>query len=96
MDFDIGLDDYLLFQLRRVEDAHDLWCLVRRERAAWVHHSEDDIHVVVSLRPDPDDLAVLLRTVEEWVGERGLPAVVFELDGRPYCVRAPARVAAAA
>ena len=85
MDFDIGLDDYLLFQLRRVEDAHDLWCLVQRERAAWVHHTENDIYVVVSLRPDPDDLAVLLRTVEDWVGERGLPAVMFELDGRPHC-----------
>jgi hypothetical protein len=42
----------------------------------------------VAVRPDDDELAVVLRTVQAWAAEYELPGVLFELDGRQYVVRA--------
>jgi hypothetical protein len=48
-----------------------------------------DINLVsAALRNEPDDLAVLLRTVEAWVGEESLCAIRFEVDGREYVLQA--------
>ena len=48
-----------------------------------------DVNVVsVLLRPDSDDLAVLLRNVEAWVVEGSLCAIRFAVDGREYVLAA--------
>ena len=48
-----------------------------------------DINLVsAALRNEPDDRAVLLRTVEAWVGEESLCAIRFEVDGREYVLQA--------
>ena len=44
--------------------------------------------VAVELRPGPGDLATLLRTVQAWAAEAGIPAIRFHLDGRPYVLDA--------
>ena len=51
--------------------------------------SRDGINVVTpQLRPDPEDLAVVLRTVERWIEEEGLLAILYEIDGRKYVLQA--------
>lgn len=40
--------------------------------------------VGVVLNPDADDLAMLLRAVQAWLGGVNLAAIRFELDGRTY------------
>ena len=48
-----------------------------------------DINLVsAALQSEPDDLAVLLRSVEGWVEEESLCAIRFEVDGREYVLEA--------
>jgi hypothetical protein len=50
---------------------------------------QQEVMVVhAELNPDVDDVAVLLREVEQWVEEESLAAVRFELDGRAYVLAA--------
>jgi hypothetical protein len=48
----------------------------------------DTVSVGAELRPEPEDVAVLLRTVEAWVEEKSLLALRFELDHRNYVLAA--------
>ncbi len=48
----------------------------------------DTISVDAVLLPEPEDVAVLLRTVEDWVEEESLLALRFELDERAYVLEA--------
>jgi hypothetical protein len=59
--------------------------------------THDDLRlVVVMLVPQADDVAALLRTVQEWRGQCQLAAIPFELDGRRYVLEAGNRPAAGA
>jgi hypothetical protein len=44
--------------------------------------------VSVQLRPEPNDLALLLRAVERWVAERSLIAIRYEVDEHEYVLAA--------
>jgi hypothetical protein len=67
----------------------DLLCKrLREQRLVWMHVREGMQFVAASLRSEPGDLAALLRSVEAWVAEQGLPRMQFELDGRSYTLRA--------
>lgn len=48
----------------------------------------DTVSVGAVLLPEPEDVAVLLRTVEDWVEEESLLALRFELDERAYVLEA--------
>jgi hypothetical protein len=51
--------------------------------------SRDGINIVTPhLRPRPDDFAVVLRTVERWIEEESLLAILYEIDGRKYVLEA--------
>ena len=78
------LPDVVLFEFSGGIAAHSL---TRRLQAAWVVWTEPDEAgwtVGVELREAAADLAVLLRTVSEWLAERRLRELAFQVDGRVY------------
>jgi hypothetical protein len=80
----VPLSDTILFELRRRSAAADL---CRRLRLRWCESLEEDNGrwiVIAELRPEIGDLALLLRTVQAWIAERGLDELWFLLDGRTY------------
>jgi hypothetical protein len=74
------------------EESDRLRDRLQPDRLVWHEHRDGKDFVAVSLHSEPEDLAALLRTVETWIAERGVPALRFELDGRLYTLfaRAPA------
>jgi hypothetical protein len=61
--------------------------LCERLRPRWfvgAYESDDLVLVAAELRPEEDDLAVLLRAVKLWAEDSGIPALRFHLDGREY------------
>ena len=65
--------------------------LARRLSPTWqvMIESRDGINIVTPLlRPQPNDFAVVLRTVERWIEEECLLAIRYEIDGRTYVLQA--------
>jgi hypothetical protein len=62
--------------------------LAEHWKVAVTAERRDVVVVHAELKPDVEDVAVLLREVEEWVEEESLSAVRFELDGRAYVLQA--------
>ena len=51
--------------------------------------ARDGISVVTPLlREDPEDLAGLLRTVERWIADESILALLCEIDDRKYVLQA--------
>jgi len=93
--FEDLIPDVVLFEFSGGIAAHSL---TRRLQATWnVWTEPDDAGWIVGaeLRVAADDLAVLLRTVSEWLAERRLRELAFQVDGRVYTLR-PAELAAEA
>jgi hypothetical protein len=84
----------LLFEMPDSAAAESLSRRVRLRWTEWVHEGDGLLVVAVLLRPAPGDLAVLLREVEAWAGERGLSELWFHLDRRSYLIRVPEAVSA--
>ena len=65
--------------------------LARWLRPAWVgavHEWDGGFWLYAAeLRPIDGDLATLLREVEAWLAERGIPELWFSLDGRTYPIK---------
>jgi hypothetical protein len=79
------LEDVVLFDLGSHDG--DFYPCLRAERLAWLHFRDGQRYVAAPLRPEPEDLALLLRRVEAWLGEHGIARMRFELDGRRYSLR---------
>jgi hypothetical protein len=87
MDFDAPFDEIVVFELPEEAEAQRLWLRLLPARLAWMHR-RGDVHCVSAvLRAEPGDLALLLRELEDWLSERDVDAVPFELDGRMYSLR---------
>jgi len=85
---DVVLFDVLgLFDVLDAEAVDELCDGLRADRLVWVHKRDEVELLAVSVRSGPDDLAVLLRTLEAWVAAHFLGTVLFELDGREYVLR---------
>jgi hypothetical protein len=97
MDFDSPFDEIILFEMADEDEAERLWLHLQPIRKAWLHQREDTHLVVVVLRAEPADLALLLRELEAWLAERDVSQLQFELDGRTYSLRGrPASLAGSA
>ena len=96
MHFDGPLSDVVLFEIPGFEDATDLCARLAVDWFSWVQAYDDLRFVAVMPLPDDGDLAVLLRTVQRWVGERGRGPIGFEVDGRRYALDAPEPASVAA
>jgi hypothetical protein len=81
---DMPLSDTILFELRRRAAATDLCRRLRLRWNEWLEEDNGRWIVFAELRPETGDLAMLLRTVQAWIAERGLDEVWFQLDGRTY------------
>ena len=88
MPYDSLLDETVLFEMPELEPAMALCARLAKHRLAWVQSREGLRLVTVQLLSEPGDLATLLRSVEEWVAERGLVAIRYEVDGRAYVLEA--------
>ena len=82
-------DDAVLFDLSG--EAGPLFRRLQVGRPVWVEHRDGTDFAAVSLRSEPEDLVELLRAVESWLADLGLPSVRFELDGRRYTLCPGAR-----
>jgi hypothetical protein len=92
MSADEALSETVVFELMGRE-AGD--CLCERLRPRWfvgVYESNELVLVAVELRPEEDDLAVLLRAVKLWAADSAIPALRFHLDGREYVLESGAPV----
>jgi hypothetical protein len=87
MDVDSSFDEVVLFEMPNQDEAERLWLRLQPFRLAWVHRRNDTHLVAVALRAESTDLALLLRELEAWLADRGVPEVQFELDGRTYALR---------
>jgi len=83
------LTDVVVFDVPSLTQARDL---VLRLDGRWACHAYRESNVTsVSVYLSParyNDLAALLRTVEEWVADRALGGIMFWLDGRGYLLQA--------
>jgi len=84
------MSDVVRFELPAYADV-DEFC--ERIASRWRESKErqDDVWLVSArVRKAKNDLALLLRLVETYVGEAGLQAIRYQLDGRFYILEAPA------
>ena len=84
-----SLNEIVLFEVPARSGATQLLAELSTSRLAWMERGDDVSVIGVLLNPDEDDLARLLREVETWVGQRGLLALRFEVDGRTYVLQPP-------
>ena len=83
-----ALSDAILFEIPQGPAAADLCRHLEPRWPGSLNRNDGRWIVVVPLRPVIDDAALLLRSVESWVVERGLEELWFQLDGRSYLLRA--------
>src|SRR5690242_20333649 len=81
-------DEVVLFEVPP-EQAECLVLRLRRTRLAWLLRTDDGFFVIVALRVERDDVALLLRDVQAWLADVHLPYLPFVLDGRGYELREP-------
>ena len=87
-------DEVVLFELPAAY-ADELCLRLKPTHLAWLHRTDDGLFVVAALRVELDDLARLLRDVQAWIADSGVPYLLFVLDGREYELRAPHEALAA-
>ena len=93
MSYETSLDEIVLFELPTQEASQGLVMYLGQTRLAWLQSGEEVSVVGVLLNPDDGDLAVLLRSVEQWVDQSGFAAIRFEVDGRVYVLESKQMVA---
>ena len=88
MEFKASLDEVVLFELPTARAAERLLVHLSPHRLAWLQSGDRVSIVGALLGPEADDLAQLLRSVQEWLERIGFAAIRFELDGRIYALEA--------
>jgi hypothetical protein len=83
-----ALNEIVLFELPTEADAERLEKHLAGQRLAWLQGGDIAAIVGVLLNPEDGDLAVLLRSVEAWLGSVGFAGIRFEVDGRTYVLEA--------
>ena len=88
------LDNLVIFELPAFEDVEAFCDRFRPRWSGWSLAEADLWLFTVDLSRSADDLSELLRAAQQLVGELGLAAVRFYLDGRAYVLEAQAAAAA--
>ena len=78
------IPDVVLFEFSGGIAAHSLSRRLQTTWNVWTEPDEAGWIVGAELRAAADDLAVLLRTVSEWLTARRLRELAFQVDGRVY------------
>jgi hypothetical protein len=79
--------DSIQFELPTHAAAAGLWQHLHRERSTWTE-PRDDAWVVFAELGETNDLAVLLRSAEDWLAATQLHAIRFCVDDRDYVLEA--------
>ena len=87
------IPDVVLFEFSGGIAAHSLSRRLQTTWSVWTEPDEAGWIVGAELRPDADDLAVLLRTVSDWLADRRLRELAFQVDGRVYTLLPAERAA---
>jgi hypothetical protein len=82
------IDQIVRFEVPTLYAATRLAELLDDGWGAWIHQRYGNHVVYATLDEDPEDLAILLRIVENWVENESLWAIRYELDGRQYVLAA--------
>lgn len=93
-DLESQLGNLVIFELPAFEDVEAFCDRFRPQWSGWSLADADLWLFTVELCRS-DDLSLLLRGAQQLLGELGLPAVRFYLDGRVYVLEARPRPAAA-
>jgi hypothetical protein len=91
-----AFSETVVFELLDRPGAERLCEHLRRRGRVRICEFEGAALVSVELRPEEDDLAVLLRATKRWLGELDVGPVRFHLDGRAYVLEPGAAIAPAA
>jgi hypothetical protein len=89
---DAAFSETVVFELL-ARAAGDRLC--KRLRPRWfvgLYECDDLVLVAAELRPEEDDLAVLLRAVKHWAAGSAIPALRFHVDGREYVLESGAPI----
>jgi hypothetical protein len=94
----LSMSNVIRFEIPAYAGIDDLCAYIRPRWGGSIKFQDDVWYVSARVRRTRNDLAQLLRKVEQYVAESGLQAIRYELDGRFYIMEArePAPVAAAA
>jgi hypothetical protein len=84
MPADEALNETVVFEVPFRTRAENLRERLRLRWQVGVYECDDVVLVAAELRPREDDLAVLLRTVELWLGDSDVGVLRFHLDTRAY------------
>ena len=90
METPLRMSDVVLFELPGYADIDELSTRIRPRWTGLQELVANVWLVSVRVRRSKDDLARLLREIEAYVGEAGLQAIRYRLDGRFYIMEAPA------
>jgi hypothetical protein len=93
-DFDLDLDDVVIFELPTFEDL-EAFCERFRPRWEGWSHADEQIWVFAARLDGSDAVASLLREAQVLIAERGRAAIRYYLDGRVYVLEAARPHAAA-
>ena len=85
---DFELFDQVHFEVTEFATAVRLTRRLGHERMVALLQDNDLNVVTTELRPDPTDLAVLLREVEAWIEEESLCAIRYLVDDQIYVLEA--------
>jgi len=84
MSVELAPSEAVIFELSDRPRAERLSERLRRHGRVRVREREGAALVSVELRPEADELAVLLRAAKQWLDESPSGAIRFNLDGRAY------------
>jgi hypothetical protein len=86
------LSETVVFELLARAAGDRLCARLRPRWSVGLYECDEIVLVAVELRPEEDDLAVLLRAVKLWAGDSAIPGMRFHLDGRDYVLESRASI----
>ena len=89
-----SLSNAVVFEVDGFDNATQLCRRLATDWFTWVESQDGYRFVTVVLGANGDDLAKLMRSVQQWAAERSCDTIRFELDGRRYGLEPSARAAA--
>jgi hypothetical protein len=93
---EVALSETVVFELLDWPGAERLCERLRQHGRIRIHELEGAALVSVELRPEGDELAVLLRAAKNWVDESSIGSIRFHLDGRAYVLESGTAIRPAA
>jgi hypothetical protein len=82
------MQNTMIFELPSVQEAIYLREHLEPARLCHIDFEDETWRVLAAFGPAPDDFALLLRAVEEWVADWEIGAIRIHVDERAYVLAA--------